>query len=123
MPLIGPRAAVSHRHKRVTLSVPGVPVPDGDGGYTQGSAPLDPPQMWAHVAPVSKADLETIAGGTVLGTATHLVVLPYHPGVDLQTVLTVEDYPKPARTFKVVYMGNPDERDARLELICAEQLP
>lgn len=120
MPLIGPGAPIAYRQKRVSLVAPGDPVPDGDGGYTQGEAPLVPPQMWAWVQPASKADLERLAGGTVLSQATHLVRLPYHVEITTETVILVENYPKPDRRFSVVYIGNPDERNAALDLICAE---
>lgn len=120
MPMIGPRTGIAFRQKRVKLSAPGVPVPDGDGGYTLAEGPLDPPAVWAYVTPASKGDLERLAGGTVLTQATHLVSLPYHAQVNTNTVLAVEDYPRADRTMRVVFVGNPDERNARLELICSE---
>jgi len=122
MALIATGSPIAHRQKRVTLTTPGVPVPDGDGGYTNVATPLDPPALYAHVRPASARDMERIAGATTLPTATHLVVLPYHPQVTTETVVHVEDHPRPARVLKVVYVGNPHERNADLELICAEQV-
>ena len=122
MSMIGTRAPIARRHRRITLSSPGAPVPDGDGGYTQTETPLDPPALFAHVRPASARDMEQIAGATTLPTATHLVSVPYHAGITTETVIRLEAHPKPARVLKVVYVGNPDERDATLELICAEQV-
>jgi head-tail adaptor len=122
MGLIGSRTGIAHRQKRVTLATPGAAVPDGDGGYTQAEVPLDPPGLFAHVRPASTRDLERIAGSTTLPTATHLVSVPYHPQITTETVVYLEDHPRPARALKVVYVGNPDERNADLELICAEQV-
>jgi head-tail adaptor len=122
MGLIGTGTSIARRHKRVTLSVTGQPQPDGEGGYEIPDVPLDPPAMFASVRPASAKDLEQIAAGTVLAQATHIVEMPYHPGMTINATLTVEDHPKPARRFTVIYIGNPDERDARLELICAEKL-
>ena len=55
-------------------------------------------------------------------TATHLVSMPYHPGVTVQAQLLVEDHPRPERTFEIVYISNPEERDAEMVLVCAEVL-
>jgi len=122
--MIGPRvASIGERQKRVRLMQPGAMVPDGDGGYTQGSAPLDPPAMFARIRPATQADLERVMAGTPVTTATHLVTLPYHAGVNTKTQLVVEDFPLPDRTFEVVYVGNPEERDAEVVLVCAEVLP
>jgi hypothetical protein len=122
MPHIGHGTPISYRQKRVRLTTVGAAVPDADGGYTQAEVALDPPQAWVRVQPVSKADLEALAGGTVLAQASHRVSLPYHPGVTIDTTLWVEDHPHPERRFTVVYIANPNERNADLELVCAEVL-
>lgn len=121
--MIGPRqASIGDRQKRVKLQNPGPIVPDGEGGWTQTPIPLDPPALDASIRPASQADLERVMAGTPVTTATHLVAMPYHPGVTVQTQLLVEDYPNPDRTFEVVYISNPNERDAELVLVCAEVL-
>jgi head-tail adaptor len=124
MGLIGTSPAIAGRQKRVRLTTPGPAIPDpgGDGGYTHAETPLDPPALWARVTPASARDLERIAGGTTIPTATHLVAIPYHPQITTETILHLEDHPKPDRVLKVVYLGNPGERGADLELICAEQI-
>jgi len=122
MSLIAPGGSIARRQKRLLLTAPGPAVPDGDGGYTQTETPLDPPALFGHVRPASVRDMERIAGATTLPTASHLVTVPYHPQITTETVIHLEDHPKPARLLKVVYVGNPDERNADLELICAEQV-
>jgi head-tail adaptor len=122
MSLIAPGTRIAHRQKRIMLTTPGVAVPDGDGGYTQLETPLDPPALFGHVRPASVRDMERIAGSTTLPTASHLVTVPYHPQITTETVLHLEGHPRPDRVLKVVYVGNPDERNADLELICAEQV-
>ena len=99
---------------------PGVPIPDGDGGWTTQPVPANPPQMWAYIRAASTADLERLTGGTVMSQATHLVTMPYHPEVTTQTSLIVEDYPHPERTFSVIGLVNHDERDADSTLVCVE---
>jgi head-tail adaptor len=104
----------SFRH-RVSLAAPGPPIPDGDGGYTEGWAPLDPATWDCSIAPATARDLETIGGGTVLAQATHTVRGRFHPGITTETRLTFD-----GRTLNVVALANRDERRIELDLICAE---
>lgn len=121
--MIGPRqGSVGERQKRAKLQKPGAMVPDGDGGYTEGVEPLDPPAVFVRIRPASQTDLEHVMAGAPQTTATHLVSMPYHPGVTAQTQLLVEDYPRPDRTLEIVHIANPDERNAELVLVCAEIL-
>ena len=59
------------RDKRVTLDAPGTPVADADGGFLDGYTPLNPPDVYAAIVPVSARDQERAFAGTVLATATH----------------------------------------------------
>ena len=120
--MIGTSTPIANRQTRVTLWAPGVAVPDGDGGYTQTESALTPPALFAFVRPVTAADLERVAGATTLATATHLVSVPYHAGITTETVLHLDDPPRPGRVLKVVALSNPDERNADLDLVCAEQI-
>jgi hypothetical protein len=85
--MIGSRAAsIAERPHRVSLTGPGGdPVPDGDGGYTVPVAALTPGTVWARVAAVTAADLERVTNGTVLASATVLITMPFHPGVNNNT--------------------------------------
>jgi SPP1 family predicted phage head-tail adaptor len=103
-----------YRH-RVTLETPGEPIQNPDGGYTDTWAPLDPPAWNCAIQPVTSRDLESIAGGTILAQATHVVKGRYHPGITTQTRLTFV-----TRTLNVVYVANRDERQIETDLICAE---
>src|SRR5262245_34506349 len=118
--LIGRGGRISHRQKRVKVQLPGQNVPDGDGGWINVPVPANPPEQWAYIRPASTAALEQLTGGTVLSQASHLVTMPFHPEVTTQTTLVVEDYPYPDRTFNVLGLVNPDERDADMTLVCAE---
>jgi len=111
-----PRGAYQHR---VRFDAPGLPVPDGDGGYTQGFTPLDPPEWFASIRPATARDLEQVAGGTVVGTATHIVECDYHGGVTvLSRVVKLDEL----RMFTVDGVRNHDERDVTMSLFCREQL-
>jgi hypothetical protein len=116
MGLIGMQTPISARAQRVSLDAPGPPVPDGDGGYTESFAPLDPPTLDASILPAAVRDIERYAQGTVLASATLLVFMPFHPGVTIQTrVSWTDNYLRP-HTASVVGIVNVDERCKELVL-------
>lgn len=115
MGAVGSRTAVADRPHRVTLQNPGPAVPDGDGGFTQSWTDLVPPAMSAKIAPAAARDLERVAAGTVIATASHLVTMPYHPQVTTQTRILFN-----GRTFSVVGVSNPEENNVELVLVCVE---
>ena len=112
-----PVAAGRRRHL-VTLEDPGPPVADGDGGWAESWLPLDPSPVWAAITPATARDLERISAGTIIATASHVVILRYHPGVTTQTRITHE-----GRIFQVTGIANPEERDRELVLVCVEVVP
>jgi hypothetical protein len=70
----------------VTLSQPGSPVPDGDGGFTHPYTPLDPVTWRCAIAPPkTPRPSETTAAGTVTAHATHVLTGRFHPGITSQT--------------------------------------
>ncbi len=99
----------------ITLQNPGVMVADGDGGYTQTYANLDPPTRYAQIKPATAADLERVSAGTVLSTATHVITMDYHDGVTTKTRITFD-----ARTFNVTGVSSPEERKIETVAIAVE---
>jgi len=113
---IGPRwSSVGDRPHRVTLQAPGPPVPDGDGGFTESWTDLTPPQVYAKIVPATVTALEQNAAGTVISTATHLIAIPYQPGI---TTLCRVVYG--SRAFQVAGFANRDEVNVDLVLFCKE---
>src|SRR5262245_2478930 len=117
-----PQFAAGQRPHRVTFQTPGDPVPDGSGGYVEGWTDLDPPQMFVRIQPASVADMERITSGTVIGSASHLVTGPYHPGVTTQSRIVWRDIAGKSRTFTVAGVVNPEERCIDTVLLCKERL-
>jgi head-tail adaptor len=111
MPPIG-----SYRHV-VTVQNPGGSVPDGDGGYVEGWIDAVPPTLNVSITPATTADLERTTAGTVAATATHIVRGRWHPQITTSSRLLFK-----GRALNVIFVGNPDERDTELVMICAEQL-
>jgi head-tail adaptor len=106
---------LGQRRHFVTLANPGPAVSDGDGGYLQVWTDLDPPSLYVSILPATAKDLERVASGTVLSTASHIVTGPYHAQVTTKTRLTFGP-----RTLNVVGVANPEERNVELVLLCAE---
>jgi SPP1 family predicted phage head-tail adaptor len=104
----------AYRH-RVTLEQPGDPVPDGEGGYTETFAPLDPPAWDCSIQAATVRDLERQIAGTIQATATHLVRGRYHPGITTETRLLFE-----GRQLAVQSVQNVEERDIETVLVCGE---
>ena len=109
MPAIG-----RYRH-RVALWVPGDPVSDPDGGWTDTPVPLSPPEWDCAIAPATARSLESLGSGAVLATATHVVKGRYHPGITTQTRITFQ-----GRVLSVLFVANRDERGIETDLVCAE---
>jgi len=104
---------------RVRFENPGPPVPDGDGGYTQGWNPINPPVWKAMITPATARDLERQTAGGVTATATHIILADYHSGVGIQSrVIKLDD----GRVFTVAGLANRAERDVTMALFCQEQL-
>jgi head-tail adaptor len=103
----------------VTLENPGPSVPDGDGGYTQVWTALSPPRKRAEIKPATARDLERIAAGTVLSTASHVITMDYHRDVTTKTRVS---WTSGGRTHAASVTGvmNPEERCIDLILVCEE---
>lgn len=109
-------SAAGQRTERVTLESP-IRVPDGEGGTVDTWAPLDPPELYAHINRATARDLERSAGGAVLATASHVIEVPYHPQVTVHTRIV-----HGARIFQVTAVRDPDEAHRDLVIVAEELL-
>jgi head-tail adaptor len=107
--------AIGRRDKIVVVQTPGPAVPDGDGGYTHTWADANPRTWHVSIEPATTRDLERVAAGTVIATASHLVTGPYRPDLTTQTRLLFG-----ARVFNVTGIANPSEKNEELILVCVE---
>ena len=103
-----------HRHT-VLFQNPGTPVADGDGGYTQVWSDLSPATWKVSIEPATARDLERIAAGTVISTATHIVTGRFHPGVTTETRMVFN-----GRLFSITGVANLEERGIAMELVAVE---
>ena len=107
----------AYRH-RVLFQTPGPAVPDGDGGYLQTWSDLVPATWQVSIEPATARDLERVAAGTVLSTATHVVTGRYHAGVTTKTRMIFG-----GRTFAITGVANVEERGITMELVAVEVVP
>lgn len=117
-----PSVPAGQRPHKVTFQVPGDPVSDGFGGYTEGWTDLTPPVMFVRIQPATVSDLERMTSGNVVASASHIVTGPYHPGVTVKARLLFTDFSGKSRTLTVAGLVNPDERNRELILLCEERL-
>jgi head-tail adaptor len=111
-----PRTIIAHRRHRIHLQDLGEAVRDGQGSWTYPNVvDLSPPEVWSSITPATAADLERIAGGTVIAEATHVLRFPYHPGVTTQTQILFG-----SRTFNVAGVANPNERNLETIVLATE---
>lgn len=104
----------AYRHT-VLLQNPGPPAPDGQGGFTVSWTDLTPATWKVEIKPATARDLERVASGTVLSTASHVITGRYRDDVTPETRLIFN-----GRTFHVNGVANPEERDVTLVLTCTE---
>lgn len=101
----------------VTLSNPGTPVPDGDGGFTQVYVPLDPPEWRCAIQKATVRSAEQHFASTVIAHATHIVNGRYHPGIDTQTRMVWTDRSGAVHTANVIDVD--DTEGAGVETVAA----
>jgi len=107
------------RIHRLTLTNPGEPVSDGGGGWTEEPVVLADP-IYGEIVPASVRTLERTMPNIVLASASHVVTVPYVPGVTLTTTVVFHDPTEGDRTFSVGGIVDPDERHLQLILACEE---
>jgi head-tail adaptor len=105
-----------YRHRGV-LQDPSTLVPDGEGGWLEGWADLDPPDWPMSITPATARDMERIAAGTVITSATHVITGRWRPAVSTKTRVLFE-----GRIFHITGIQNVDERDVTLRLLAEEQI-
>jgi head-tail adaptor len=109
------RTAVgTHRHL-VIVQGQSAPVPDGDGGFTTVWTNLVPATWRCSIEPATARDLERIATGTVISTATHIVSGRYHPQLAISSRIVFG-----TRVFSIVGVSDAEERHVESVAVAVE---
>jgi head-tail adaptor len=117
-PSLARRTPAGQRVHLITVQGPGAPVPDGDGGYTQTWADLDPPQLKASITNATARDLELLAAGTVISQAAYVLTMPYHPQITTAARVLFR-----GRVLALTSVANREERNVQLVCLATEVLP
>lgn len=90
--------------------------PDGDGGIIETWTDLLP--RW-HVAihPATVRDLERLAAGTTVATATHIIRGRYRSDVKVDARMLFD-----GRTFRIMGLASPKEKKRELWLFAVETI-
>jgi len=105
-----------YRH-RGTFQDPTMMVPDGEGGFIEGWADLVPADWPVRITPATARDMERVASGTVITSATHLIEGRWRPDVSTTTRMLFE-----GRIFHITGIHNVEERDITMRLLAEEQV-
>lgn len=108
-------APIGTRFHLVTFQNPGPATPDNDGGFTTMWQNLTPATMYVRIRTATPNDLERIAAGTLTTTVSHIIEMPYHSQVTTATRIVYG-----TRSFNVVGVANPEERNVSLVLMVVE---
>ena len=109
------KTSLGQRRHLVLLQNPGPGVPDGDGGVLQSWTDLSPRSLYVSIEPATEKDLERVAAGAVLSTATQIVKGAYHPQITTKTRMLFG-----TRQFSVTGVANPGERNVETIATCVE---
>jgi len=113
--MIGNKTSIGDRPHLVLLQNPGPVIPDGDGDFTQTWTDLAPRSLYVSIEPATSKDLERVAAGTVMSTATQILKGPYHPQITTKTRVLFG-----ARQFSVTGVASPEERHVETICTCVE---
>jgi head-tail adaptor len=100
----------TYRHL-VTFQNPAPAVADGDGAYTQAWTDCSPATWHVSITPATQADLERLAAGTVISSASHVVRGDWHPEVTTKTRMLFE-----SQVFAITGKVNIDLRS--VDMLC-----
>ena len=107
----------------VTLANPGAAVPDGDGGFTQTYAPLNPATWRASIEIASVRASERAFSGTVIAQASYILTGRYHPGITSQTRMTWVDRAGETHTANVLDVDDPEGAGVQTVALVSEVVP
>jgi head-tail adaptor len=108
--------SIGVRPHRVLLQTIGPHVPTDDGGYVDSWIDLSPRAMFSRIEPATAVDIERVfAQSAVVSAASHVVTLPYHPGITTKSRIIFN-----GRVFSVTGVATPDERNTTTICACTE---
>lgn len=99
----------------VTFEIPDGVSADGDGGFVQAWAALEPDEFVSLIP--ATANMLARVFGTTAAAATHLVELYFRDDITMQTRIKYG-----TRLLTITQIQNVEEADIRLRLACVESV-
>jgi head-tail adaptor len=84
MGFIASDTGIAGKRHSVAVFAPSAPFPDGDGGYTETIAPLDPP-TWSVAIDTAVTGSERQVGSSVQASITHVIRGDWRPDITTRT--------------------------------------
>ena len=117
-----PFSSSGQRRHKVELQNPsGEAVSDGDGEYQQEYETFA--RVQAAILPATAENTERYSQNTVVSTATHLVILPFLPGMGTDAGVSTKTRIRFGhRLFFVRGYSDPEERNIEIVTSCQEEI-
>lgn len=92
----------------VTLSNPGTPTPDGDGGFTVVYAALDPAEWRCSIERATVRAAERNFAGTVIAHGSYILTGRFHSGITTKTRCVWTDRAGDSHSADVLDVNDPE---------------
>jgi len=106
-----------------TLSNPGTPVPDGDGGFTQTYTALDPAEWRFAIEKASVRSAERHFAATVTAHASYIMTGRFHPDITTETRIVWVDRAGTTHTGNVLDVDDPEGSGVLTIALVSEVVP
>jgi hypothetical protein len=117
---MGVNISIGTLRQVVTLSNPGPPVSDGDGGFTQTYTPLDPATWRCALEKASVRNAERHFAATITSHATYVMTGRFHPGISTQTRMVWTDRSGAVHTGNVLDVSDTEGAGVQTIALVAE---
>lgn len=104
----------------VTLSNPGTPVPDGDGGFTTVYTALDPVEWRCSIDKATVRNAERHFAATITSHATYIMNGRFHSGITTQTRMVWTDRSGAVHTGNVLDVADTEGAGVETVVLVAE---
>jgi hypothetical protein len=106
-----------------TLSNPGTPVPDGDGGFTQVYTSLDPAEWRCRIEVASVRASERHFAATITAHAAHILTGRFHSGITTKTRIVWVDRAGQTHTANVLDVDDSEGAGVETVALVSEVVP
>jgi head-tail adaptor len=106
-----------------TLSSPGTPVADGDGGFTQTYSSLDPAEWRFAIERATVRSVERQFAGTLIAKASYILTGRFHSGITTETRIVWVDRAGVTHTANVLAVDDTEGAGVQTVVLVSEVVP